>query len=130
MRRILAAALFWLGGIALVAASLSTANAFSSTEGLADLGYFVLALLLFIAAGGLHGAFLLAAPLGTPRWRVGAAAVLAALSVVAVAVPFAQGAGSSVGRVLVFAGALGLVAAAGLVRAPRLWRSYNAPPEP
>ena len=123
LRRILASGLFWLGVVALLGAALSYATALQSTEGLADLGYFVLAILAFVVAGGLHGGFLLAAPTGAPRWKLGVATAVAALSLVAVALMLTRGVDAGTVRVAAFIIVFALPALAGLVRSPRLWRA-------
>lgn len=123
MRRFLASGLYWLGIVALAGAALSYAAALRATEGLADLGFVVLAVLAFVLAGGLHGGFLLAAAHGTPRWRLGVATAVAALSLVGVALMLTRGVDAGTVRVAVFVGLLAVPAVAGLLRSPRLWRA-------
>ena len=123
MRRFLASGLFGLGLVALAGAALSYTAALRATEGLADLGFVVLAVLAFVLAGGLHGGFLLAAPVRTPRWKLGVATAVAGLSLVGVALMLTRGVDAGTARVAVFVGLLALPAVGGLLRAPRLWRA-------
>ena len=123
MRRILAAGLFWLGVIALLGAALSYATALRATEGLADLGYIVLGVVSCALAGGLHGGFLLAAPAGTPRWKLAVATCVAGLTLLAVGLLLLNGVDAGTVRVAAFTLAVALPAVAGLARAPRLWRA-------
>ena len=123
MRRTVAAGLLWLGIAALAGAALSYASALRATEGLADLGYIVLAVLAFVVAGGLHGGFLLAASAGTPRWKLGIATGVAALSLVGVALMLTRGVDAGTARVAVFVALFALPALGGLLRSPRLWRA-------
>ena len=119
MRRILAAGLFWLALLSLLAAALSLARAATSTEGLADLGWIVFAILLVALAGGLMGGYLLLVPAGAPPWRVLAAGATAAVAVFVAAFLVVQGDGGGA-RVLAFLGATALAAGGGLARAVRL----------
>lgn len=123
MRQMVSAGLFWLGVLALAGAAVSYATALRATEGLADLGYIVLAVLTFALAGGLHGGFLLAAPRGTARWKLGIATATAGLALAAVALLLLNGVDAGTVRVAFFTLAVALPALAGLVRAPRLWRA-------
>lgn len=123
MRRIVAAGLFWLGVLALVGALLSMAKGATSNEGLADLGYFVLAVLVFVLSGGLMGGFLLAAPRGTPRWKLGVATGVAGLSLAGVVLLLLNGVDAGTVRVATFVLLVALPAVAGLARSPRLWRA-------
>lgn len=122
MRRFLASGLFWLGILALAGAAVSYATSLRATEGLADLGRVVLAVLAFVLAGGLLGGFLLAAPKGTPRWMLGVATAVAASSFGAVALLLTRGMDSSTARVALFVLVVALPALGGLLRSPRLWK--------